>query len=685
MAIGSLSSLGLGSKVLNYDVIDKLKDADEKALIAPLDKKMEQNVEKQKALVEIKTLLSALKGPVKTLSDYSTYISRKSNVTGDALSASVGAGVPIQDIKVDVQNLAQGDINELGAKFSSRDDIFSQVDTTLKFYTQNKDYAVDIKAGMTLGDVAQSITDATNGEVMGIVMKTGGNDPYQLMVNTKNTGEDNRIYFGSHLQSTLTNKNALSLGVDGSGKSEVSLNLKGADGNMHEVPIMLELPESASIKQKNTAIQKAMEQALENDPNFKDLIANGDISIDTLHGGESLIINDRRGGNIEIKGSKAKELGFSQTTTQESDLLKSSRTIKEGKLEGVISLNGQKLDLKALTKEGNTSEENTDAIIQAINAKEGLNAFKNAEGKLVINSKTGILTIKGEDALGKDSLKDLGLNAGMVQSYEASQNTLFMSKNLQKASDSQFTYNGVSITRPTNEVNDVISGVNITLEQTTEPNKPAIISVSRDNQAIIDSLKEFVKAYNELIPKLDEDTRYDADTKIAGIFNGVGDIRTIRSSLNNVFSYSVHTDNGVESLMKYGLSLDDKGVMSLDEAKLSSALNSNPKATQDFFYGSDSKDMGGREIHQEGIFSKFNQVIANLIDGGNAKLKIYEDSLDRDAKSLTKDKENAQELLKTRYNIMAERFAAYDSQISKANQKFNSVQMMIDQAAAKKN
>ncbi|WQX77405.1 flagellar filament capping protein FliD [Helicobacter pylori] len=685
MAIGSLSSLGLGSKVLNYDVIDKLKDADEKALIAPLDKKMEQNVEKQKALVEIKTLLSALKGPVKTLSDYSTYISRKSNVTGDALSASVGAGVPIQDIKVDVQNLAQGDINELGAKFSSRDDIFSQVDTTLKFYTQNKDYAVDIKAGMTLGDVAQSITDATNGEVMGIVMKTGGNDPYQLMVNTKNTGEDNRVYFGSHLQSTLTNKNALSLGLDGSGKSELSLNLKGADGNMHEVPIMLELPESASIKQKNTAIQKAIEQALENDPNFKDLIANGDISIDTLHGGESLIINDRRGGNIEIKGSKAKELGFLQTATQESDLLKSSRTIKEGKLEGVISLNGQKLDLKALTKEGNTSEENTDAIIQAINAKEGLSAFKNAEGKLVINSKTGMLTIKGEDALGKASLKDLGLSAGMVQSYEASQDTLFRAKNLQKASDSEFTYNGVSITRPTNEVNDVINGVNITLEQTTEPNKPAIISVSRDNQAIIDSLKEFVKAYNELIPKLDEDTRYDADTKIAGIFNGVGDIRTIRSSLNNVFSYSVHTDSGVESLMKYGLSLDDKGVMSLDEAKLSSALNSNPKATQDFFYGSDSKDMGGREIHQEGIFSKFNQVIANLIDGGNAKLKIYEDSLDRDAKSLTKDKENAQELLKTRYNIMAERFAAYDSQISKANQKFNSVQMMIDQAAAKKN
>lgn len=54
MAIGSLSSLGLGSKVLNYDVIDKLKDADEKALIAPLDKKMEQNVENKKPLWRLK-------------------------------------------------------------------------------------------------------------------------------------------------------------------------------------------------------------------------------------------------------------------------------------------------------------------------------------------------------------------------------------------------------------------------------------------------------------------------------------------------------------------------------------------------------------------------------------------------------------------------------------------------------
>lgn len=49
-----------------------------------------------------------------------------------------------------------------------------------------------------------------------------------------------------------------------------------------------------------------------------------------------------------------------------------------------------------------------------INVKEGLSVFKNVEGKFVINFKIGMLMIKGEDVLGKVSLKDLGLNVGMV-------------------------------------------------------------------------------------------------------------------------------------------------------------------------------------------------------------------------------------------------------------------------------
>ncbi|WP_104637262.1 flagellar filament capping protein FliD [Helicobacter felis] len=685
MAVGQLSSLGIGSKVLNYDVIDKLKKADENTMVKPIERKMEANLEKQKALVEIQTLLGNLRTPVRALSDYSTYTARHSNVTGDALKVSVSPGIPIQNIKVDVESLAQGDINEVGTHFSSRDDSFAQFDTTLHFYTNHQDYAVKIKAGMTLSDVAQAITDATDGKVMGIVMKTGGNKPYQLMINSKGTGADNRIFFGSSVISHLSNDATINLEAKSETKPEDDFFIKVHDeqNNVIEIPIALKL--QGSIESKNAALRAAIQKALEDNPATKSLADNGQLNVGVINEGKSLVINDKRGLSVEVGGAKARELGFIQDKSQaEGDLLKALTAPQSGKIKGIISLNGQNIDMGAITAEHNSSQDNANALIKAVNGIAGLSASVGADGKLVLNSASGQLRLTGANAEGKKALKDLGLSEGFSRSYANAQE-LFSVKNLQSASDAKFTYNGASITRPTNEVNDVINGVSLSLLGTTGPGKGAVVSITRDDKAIIDNVKEFVKAYNELMPKLDETTRYDPDTRIAGIFNGVSDIRTIRSSLINAVTFTITNSKGVASLMKYGIMLDDHGKMSLDESRLASAINADPQGTQDFFYGSDVKSMGGKETHQDGIFERVDKVLANLVDGGHARLKLYEDSLDQDAKSLKKDKENAMELLKTRYDIMAERFAAYDEQISKANRSFNAVQMMIDQAAAKKN
>lgn len=676
--MGKLSSLGIGSNVLNYDVIDKLKSADEKTMIVPIDKKMELNVEKQKELVAIKTLISTLKSPVKTLSDYSSYIARTSNVAGSAIKANVSAGVPIQDIKIDVESLAQGDINEVGTKFSSRDDAFSDHDVKLKFFTNGKNYTIDIKAGMTLGDVAQAITDTTKGEVSGIVMKTGGAKPYQLMINSKNTGENSRIYFGSIITSNPIPETPIDLE-----QGDFTLTLKDKNGNNQNIDIIFNIKEKTSAQDKAEALKEAIKEAIKENPDTKDLL-DGDINVGLSDDGKSLVLNDRRGYEVSLGGKKLAQLGFEQNHSEKHALLESNVSVKAGHLEGVINIGTVPLNLAKMTKKNNTSEENAKIIAQAIENIAGMHAKTDGNGKLILNSEIGEIKITPQDSEGKKAIKELGLKEGLIQDYSKIQSEIFKFKNLQAASDAKFTYNGVTITRPSNEINDVINGVSLTLQETTEPGKPAIISIGRDNQVIIDNIKEFVKAYNELIPKLDETTRYDPDTKVAGIFNGVSDIRTIRSAINNAFSYTVSSQGDMQSLMKYGLSIDDKSKMSLDESKLSSALNEDPQKTQDFFYGMDKKNFEGKEIHQEGIFVKFNKVLSDLVDGNNAKLKIYEDSLDKDAKNLKKDKESAMDLLKTRYDIMADRFAAYDGQIAKANNSFNAVQMMIDQSVAKK-
>lgn len=682
MALGSLSSLGLGSKVLNHDVIDKLREADEKTHIDPIDKKIEQNVEKQTELVAITSTLRDLKSSTSKLADYSTYLGRSSNVIGDALKATISTGVPTQDIKIDIDSVATSDINEIGSKYESRESVFSQKDSTLKFHHKGQDYKVEIKAGMELAQVAQLITDTTKGEVMGIVMKTGGSNPYQLMINSKDTGEASRVYFGSTATGSVVPSGAFELN-DG----DFNITLKDKKGIDKTLSIKLPKTATESKTQDNAqALKEAVIAAIKDNADFEGLFDN-DLNIG-IGGANSdmLTINDRRGYDIKLEGAKAQALGFGEDnkSTQKEDLMVATKSVGAGLLTGTINIGSVPLDLSTLTNKKNTAKQNAQAIAEAINNIAGIYGSVNDEGKLVINSDTGEVNIyANNDAESKKALEDLGLKSGTTMDYAKTQEDLFKIRKVQRAEDAKFSYNGISMRRPTNNIDDIVSGVNIELLTTTEPGKPAVISITRNDEEIVESVKSFVETYNELSLKLDEVTRYDEDSKIAGIFNGNSDIRMIRPTLTRIFSTNIPTETEIKSLAKYGLALDEKGKMSLDTSKLSMALNTDPEGTQEFFYGS-VKSTEFKEVQTDGVFKKFDQELDKLLNGGNARLKLLEESLTKDDKKLREDRKKAVEQLNTRYDIMAQRFAAYDSQISKTNNAFSSVQLMIDQSVAKK-
>ncbi|PAF43656.1 flagellar filament capping protein FliD [Helicobacter sp. 11S02629-2] len=678
MAMGKLSSLGLGSSVLNYDVIDKLKKADEKALIGPTDRKLEQNVEKQKNLIEIKEKLSALYSNVKSLSDFSSYIARDVHVSGSAIEASAAPGVPTQDINVAIRSLAKNDINEVDTKYASKDAEFSKEDGVLEFFSNSKNYKVNIKAGMTLSDVAQAITDATNGSVLGIVMKTGGQNPYQLMINSKSSGEESRVYFGSILKSEKIPQAP----IDIQGEQDFFVEIKDKNGLPQKVSINLKLGANSAAEQKPEAIRDALKKAFEDSPSLKELYDKGDINVGLSDEGKSVLINDRRGLPVIVGGTKAGTLGFYKNNleSKSDDMLEAKTAVKAGQILGSIKVGDTSLDLSTLTKEGNTSEDNAKAIAEALNKIDGVNA-KEVDAKLALNSSKGTIKLSADGKENKEALEALGLKEGELADYSKIQKDIFRFKNIQTASDAEFTFNGAEIRRPTNQVNDIIGGLTITLNSVTPKDSPVTISVKNNTKGIIDGVKDFVKAYNELVPVLDASTRYDPETRKGGVFNTESTIREIRPNLNQAILHSVGVGIDVKSLVSYGITINDKSVMSLDESKLSSMVNSDPEAAKNLFYGKDGKDSFGKDKLTPGVFPQISKVLADLLDGGNAKLKIFEQNLEKEVKSLDKDKKQAMELLNSRYDTMASRFAAYDEQISKANNSFSSVQMLIDQAA----
>lgn len=674
MAMGKLSSLGVGSNVLNYDVIEKLKKADEKAMIEPIDKKMKDNIEKQAELSGIIGMINGMRGSAQTLSDYSTYIGRKVNVIGDAVRATASPGVPIQDISIDVKQIAKNDINEVGTKFEDRSSVFCEQDTNLAFYVKGQYFKIAIKAGTTLGEVAQLITDKSGGNAVGVVMKTGGANPYQLMINSKETGEESKIYFGSTLQSDTIASGSMELG-----EGDLELVLKDANGLDQSVIVTLPPTEANSKASDNAqALKKAIKDAIGENSDLADLLGS-DINIGIGVGGNTLVINDRRGYQVQVFGEKAKSIGFKKTETSEEDLVKSTKPVEGGKITGNINIGGIPLNLAEFTEKGNSGEQNAQSIAQAINNIAGIYAYVNDKGGLVINSDSGEIYIKPQDEQGKEALAKLGLSEGTFAQYSTTQEQTLKLKNIQSAQDAEIVYNGVTITRGKNTINDIVGGVNVELVSTTPEGSPATVSITADNENIIEDIKGFVEQYNELMPKLAEVTRYDPDTQTAGIFNGVSFIRMIRSTINKIFSMSSGSGLEMQSLVKYGLSLDDNSKMSFDESKLRNALSSDPDAVREFFIGID-KTVLGQETRVGGVFRVLNEDLDSLVKGSNSTLKLYEQSLTRDDKRLREDRKRTMERLNARYESMAERFAAYDSQIAQTNNSFNSVQMMINQA-----
>lgn len=660
-----LSSLGVGSGVLSYDVIDKLRKADENAQITPIDRKIQQNLEKQTELVGLKTMLTTLNSSARKIADYSTYLGRNATSSDESkLKVSANAGVPPQDINIKIDRIAKNSVNEIGKKFASRDDNFSRFNTTINFRASGKDFSIDISSEDTLESIAQKIIDNTDGLVNASIMKTGsGANSYSLMINSKESGDDNNIFFGSVLESKeipnniILNENDFNISLIANNGTKKTLNITLPNGN------------AATLK-------SAIMEALSNDIDFADLIKNGNISITLSGDGKKILLNDNRGFEIAVGGNKAGEI-FSELQKDERDTLVGKSAIESGLIDGVITIGSENIDFSKITSSLNSAKENEEAVVNAINNIAGYNAKITKEGFLAINSNTGEVVIKASED-NKEALAKLGIKAGEYKDWGVADIGI---TNIQSASNAEFSYNGVNISRPSNIIDDVVTGV--TLELLGESENNINVSISQNSAMIIDEIKAFVESYNALMPKLEELTRYDEDTKIAGVFNGNSDIRTIKGNLRRAMAMTRFDDGKSVSLASFGLTFNDDGRLLLDESKLRGELSANADSVMEFFRESKVK-IAGKEERRDGIFTLVANELDKLVGMGDSRLKLFEENLTNDDKRLKDERKRNLELLNSRYETMANRFAAYDNQIAKVNNSANHLNMLIEQSIADK-
>jgi flagellar hook-associated protein 2 len=148
------------------------------------------------------------------------------------------------------------------------------------------------------------------------------------------------------------------------------------------------------------------------------------------------------------------------------------------------------------------------------------------------------------------------------------------------AQDAKVSIDGVSVTRPTNTIDDAIQGLTLTLNspQATSDADTAV-KVGLDNSALTTKLNSFVSAYNAINGALHVQLDYTGATKGTNTLFGDSTLMRLQNSLGGLMS-GAYGGNAIDSV---GLVRDKDGNLTLDSDKLNAALNKNPNAISDFF------------------------------------------------------------------------------------------------------
>ena len=103
--------------------------------------------------------------------------------------------------------------------------------------------------------------------------------------------------------------------------------------------------------------------------------------------------------------------------------------------------------------------------------------------------------------------------------------------------------NGLSITRSSNTIDEVIKGVTLNLHN-ADVGKNVTVTVSADIEALTSTLQSYVDAYNDLKGFVDDLSKFDAGTKTGGLLMGDSSIRLMMENLRSMVSMPIVGING---------------------------------------------------------------------------------------------------------------------------------------------
>ena len=239
---------------------------------------------------------------------------------------------------------------------------------------------------------------------------------------------------------------------------------------------------------------------------------------------------------------------------------------------------------------------------------------------------------------------------------------------LAEAQDATVVFGSVDADKPlvlttsSNTLDGAVSGVRLDLIGAAE--EPVTVSVTRDNDAIVEQFRDFVTNFNALISTLDDQTSFDPETEVRGILQADATARRIRQSLTGLTARTVSgLPTTLNRLGSVGITLGSGSRLELDENKLREALVNDPEGVEELFTLEETDDDGN--VIRTGLGGIIEAEIDRLTDNETGAIPLREESIQTSEDQLNERIDQLELLLDRRRERLLDQFTAMEAVIAR--------------------
>lgn len=225
-----------------------------------------------------------------------------------------------------------------------------------------------------------------------------------------------------------------------------------------------------------------------------------------------------------------------------------------------------------------------------------------------------------------------------------------------QAQSAKLTIDGLQLMRDSNKIEDALEGVTIDLvsaQSATDltDGKTISLTVGVDKTSVKSNLQKFVDAYNALMSTAGQLTavvKVDGSNEpVTGPLVGDSTVRSVLSGLRNeIVKMTGGGESSIKALANLGITTGKDGKLSLDDTKLTEALDSN------------FDQVGGYLTGDDGLMGRLSGFVSDYV-ATDGVLKQRSDALqstkmniDKQREALDKRVESLQTRLYAQYNAM---------------------------------